>query len=137
MAAQSGDDVILKIGNSATPLEGFSEIGGVRLTSFTLNNNVIKQNSLVSGKWQKLNGNCGISSVAISVSGYFNDSASEETLRLAAFSASVKNFELHFGNGDKLSGAFLIEQYSRSGDFGSQEDFSIRLQSAGEVVFAA
>jgi TP901-1 family phage major tail protein len=136
MTAQSGDDVILKIGNGASPTEVFTAVGGLRRTSFTMNNKVIESSNLGSGKWRKLISGAGIESAALSGSGYFTDSAAEEALRGHAFAATANNYELHFGNGDKLSGAFLVSRYSRVGDFGSQEDFAIDLESAGVVTFA-
>jgi predicted secreted protein len=42
---------------------------------------------------------------------------------------------LNFGNGDKISGKFVIANYERSGNLGSQEDFSINLESAGAILF--
>jgi predicted secreted protein len=107
MTAQKGDNVILKVGNGATPTEAFTSIGGLRSTSFKLNNKVLDSGNLNSGKWQSLLGGAGIESVTIKGSGYFTDTAAEETFRGYAFAASSNNYELHFGNTDKLSGFFL------------------------------
>lgn len=136
MTAQQGDDVILKIGNGATPTEVFTIVGGLRLTGFKLNNSVRDASTLASGKWRKLLSASGISSLEISGGGYFTDTATEETLRSCAFASSVNNYELNFGNGHKISGAFLIAEYSRSGDIRRQEEFTIKLESAGAVVYS-
>jgi TP901-1 family phage major tail protein len=136
MTAQQGDDVILKIGNGATPTETFTAVGGLRLTSCKLNNMVRDASTFASGKWRKLLSAAGISSLAISGNGYFTDTATEETLRSYAFAASLNNYELTFGNGHKIAGAFLIAEYSRSGDLRQQEEFTIRLESGGAVVYS-
>ena len=136
MTAKQGDDVILKIGNGATPTEAFTAIGGLRNTSFKLSNIIRDASDLSSGQWRKLFSGVGTNSLSISGDGFFTDTASEETLRSYAFSASVNNYELSFGNGHKISGAFLIAEYSRSGDLRQQEDFLIRLESAGAVVYS-
>lgn len=137
MTAQKGEDLLLKIGNGATPTESFADIGGMRGTSFALRNRIIDASSLTSGKWRKLAGSAGIQSFSVSGEGYFTDSSAEETLRGYAFSGAASNYELHFGNGDKISGSFIIAEYSRSGDMKSQENYAIRLESAGEVSFVS
>lgn len=135
MTAQKGESVVLKVGNGATPTEIFIEIGGLRDISLRLNNDAIESNNLTSGKYRRLISQSGISSMAISGKGYFTDSTSEETLRGYAFSGTSNNFEISFGNGDKISGAFVIKNYERSGNWASQEDYSIILQSAGGILF--
>ncbi len=134
---QHGDSVVLKIGDGATPTEGFSEIGGLKNTNFNFNNELRVSADLSGGQWQNLLGSTGIQSLSIGGDGYFSDSAAEETLRGYVFSASKNNYELHFGNGDKISGSFVVDNYSRSGRFNGVEAFSLLLQSAGGVVFTA
>ncbi|MCE3233046.1 MAG: phage major tail protein family [Rickettsiaceae bacterium] len=134
MTAQKGDNVILKVGNGATPTEAFTTIGGLRNTSFKLNNMIKDASNLASGRWRKLTG-AGIESVSIKADGFFTDSAAEETFRGYAFAATVNNYELAFGNGDKLSGAFVVSEYERNGDLRKPEEFSLVLESAGAVTF--
>jgi predicted secreted protein len=134
MTAHKGYNVILKIGDGATPTESFANIGSLRSTSFKLDNKVLDSSNLASGKWRRLLG-AGIDAVTIKGSGYFTDIAAEETLRGYAFANSSNNYELDFGNGDKLTGAFIVAGYSRSGDLKSSEGFDITLESAGVVVF--
>ena len=135
MTAHKGYNVVLKIGNGATPTEVFTNIGSLRNTSFKLNNKIINTSDLASGKWQKLLAGAGIEAMVIKGRGFFTDEASEETLRGYAFAVSSNNYELHFGNGDKLSGAFLVSEYVRAGDLRLPEDFSVVLESAGAIVF--
>ena len=135
MTAQKGEDVILKIGDGGNPIEVFADVGGLRDVSFTLSNKIVEASDLASGSWRKLLSGAGVDFLSISGNGYFTDVASEEILRGYAFAATTNNYELHFGNGDKLTGAFLVASYLRSGDMGAQEDFAIGLESAGEVTF--
>lgn len=135
MTAQKGESVILKIGNGATPTEIFSETGGLRDVSLRLNNKAIESNNLVSGRYRSLISQSGISYIAVSGKGYFTDSSAEEILKGYAFSATANNYEMYFGNGDKISGKFVISNYERSGNLGSQEDFALNLESAGAILF--
>ncbi|MDA0780801.1 MAG: phage tail tube protein [Rickettsiales bacterium] len=135
MTAQKGDDVILKVGNGATPTEVFTEIGGMINTDFILNNKIIEANNLISGQYRKINGQTGVKSLVVKGNGYFTDSSSEELMRGYAFSGSSNNYELHFGNGDYISCAFVVSSYERKGRLGTQEDFAVVLESDGYINF--
>lgn len=135
MAGQKGKLVLLKVGDGQTPTESFATIGGLRTTSFNLNNQSVDATNKDSGQWRELLDGAGISSLSISGAGLFTDAASEETLRGYAFGNNIKNYELHFGNGDVLSGAFQVTSYQRSGNHNDDETYSISLESAGAVTF--
>lgn len=135
MTAQKGSLVLLKVGDGATPTETFTTVGGLRTTSITHNNQTVDATNKDSGAWRELLDGAGTRSVSISGSGVFTDSAAEETVRGYAMSSSVNNYELHFGNGDKLSGAFQITSYQRAGSYNDAETYSITLASAGQVSF--
>ena len=134
MTAQKGSLVLLKVGNGGGP-ETFATVGGMRITRMVLNNTLVETTHRGSGAWRQVADASGIRSVNISGEGAFVDSASEETLRGYAFAASANNYELTFGNGDKLTGAFIVERYERSGDVEQEETYRLSLQSAGAVSF--
>jgi predicted secreted protein len=135
MVAQKGENVILKIGDGATPTEVFTGIGGLISTGMKLNNEIISANNLSSGKYRSINSQTGIASLSINGRGYFLNSTSEEVLRECAFMNTDSNFQLHFGNGDMVSGAFVVSEYQRLGSVNSQEDFLVVLESSGNVNF--
>lgn len=135
MAAQKGSLVLLKVGNGATPTELFTSIGGLRTTSFTHNNQSVDATNRESGAWRALLDGAGMRSISISGSGVFTDSAAEEAVRGFALSNSVRNYELTFGNGDKLTGPFQITAYQRAGSYSDAETYSLTLASAGQVTF--
>lgn len=135
MSAQNGALVLLKMGDGGTPTETFTTIGGMRANSFTLNNQAVDATNKDSGAWRQLLEGAGIRAVSLSGSGIFTDSAAEETLRSAAFNNSIDNYELHFGNGDKLSGAFQITSYNRGGSYDGEETYSASFASAGAITF--
>ncbi|MCH2547188.1 MAG: phage tail protein [Alphaproteobacteria bacterium] len=65
---------------------------------------------------------------------FFNDATHRERRKLH-YGNSVKNFDLTFGNGDKLEGAFQITSYQRAGSYSDVETYSLTLSSAGQVTF--
>ena len=134
MAFISGEKLLIKVGDGGDP-EQFTTIGGIKTSSMTVKNEVIVQNDLSSGKWQQLFADGGVSEVEIAGTGFFTDSAAEETLRSYSFNRSVNNYEFVFGNGNKISGAFLVREYKREGSMNELSVFSIILQSSGSVVY--
>ncbi len=136
MTAQKGSLVLLKIGDGTTLTETFTTVGGLRTTSSTHNNQTVDATNKDSGAWRELLDGAGTRSLSISGSGVFTDSAAEETVRGYAMNNSVNNYELIFGNGDKLSGPFQIMSYQRAGNHNDAESYSITLASAGQVSFA-
>ena len=136
MAAGKGKDVLLKVGNGAYS-ETFATVAGLRTASLTLNNQAVDITTKDSAGWTELLEAAGISNVSISASGVFKDAASEETVRGYAQTQTINNFEFVFANGDKMSGAFLITSYERSGGYDDAEVYSISMSSSGAVTFTA
>lgn len=135
MTAQKGSLLLLKVGDGEVS-ESFATVGGMRTTRFVLNNQLVDATHKESGAWRALLDGAGIRSITISGNGIFTDAASEETMRGLAFANSVNNYQLSFGNGDVLEGAFQITSYERAGEYDGEENYAVTLESAGEVVFS-
>jgi TP901-1 family phage major tail protein len=133
MTAQKGSLMLLKIGNGGTP-ETFATIGGMRVTELIHENQLMQASDLESGAWRKLLTGAGLRAITISGDGIFTDSAAEETLRSTAMSHATRNYQLTFGNGDSMIGAFQVASYKRRGMHDDAESYSITLASAGEIV---
>lgn len=134
MTAQKGSLVLLKVGDGESS-ESFTTIGGLRTTQLTHNNQPVDATHKGSGAWRELLNGAGIRTVTISGNGIFTDSAAEETVRGFAMNNQIKNYQLTFGNGDALTGAFQITNYQRAGAYDGEENFAITLASAGEITF--
>ena len=136
MVTQNGSLVLLKIGRGMRP-EDYVTIGGMRATRFLLNNQIIDSSHKESGRWRQLLVGAGISAVSISGTGVFTDASSETMLRQCAFDNRGVNFCICFGNGDVLTGIFIISSYERLGNYGEEEGYNLTLESAGEVVYVS
>ena len=134
MAAQKGSLLLLKVGNGGGP-EVFTTVGGLRTTSFTHNNQTVDTSNKDSGAWRTLLENAGVRSITISGTGVFTNVASEETIRSIAMNNQIKNYQMTFGNGDSMTGAFQITSYQRAGNYNNEETYSISLASAGAITF--
>lgn len=135
MTAYAGETVQLRIGDGASPIESFTAIGGLQVNQLQLQRNAVEANDVADDGWRRLAAG-GIRSVRISGQGVFSDSAAEETLRAHAFAGTIANVELEFGNGDVVSGAFMITAYERRGDIAEAENFEVTLESSGTVSVA-
>ncbi|MFW0777689.1 MAG: phage major tail protein, TP901-1 family [Rickettsiales bacterium] len=135
MTAQKGSLVLLKVGDGGEPTETFTTVGGLRTTSFTHNNQTVDTTNKDSGAWRELLADAGTRSMNIAGSGVFTDAASEEMVRGYAMSNAIHNYQMTFGNGDMLEGAFQITSYQRAGSYNNEETYSLSLASAGPVTF--
>jgi len=136
MAANSGNDFVLKVGDGAT-IEAFTTLAGMTSTGMTINNNAVDVTTKDSSHARTLLSNGGVKSMSITASGVFTDAAVEETLRSYATANTTNNYEIVFGNGDKYAGAFLITSYGRTGDTDAAETFDVSLESSGALTFTA
>ena len=85
--------------------------------------------------WQQRLAGAGVRSLTISVSGVFNDSAVEETVRGWAFEQSIDWYLITFENGDTLEFQAQISNYERTGDFDGAENYSFSLNSHSTPVY--
>lgn len=134
MTVQPGDEVILKIGDNGDP-EIFTTIGGLKATAFRVENKLLDATCVASSPWRELLSETGIRSVQIQAGGLFTDSVMEILTRELAFTDTLRNYRLSFGNGDNLQGTFKIIRYGRRGDYGSEERYELFLESSGEITY--
>jgi len=140
MAVQKGSSFLLKDNSTGTP----ATIGGLRSTSMSINGEMVdvtnKDSATFSGSsghdiGRILGSNMGIRSMSISASGVFTDSAGENNLRGAAFTGSVVNYDLVFGDGSDVKGAFMVTSYERAGEFNGEETYSVTLESHNTITY--
>ena len=140
MAAQKGSSFLLKDNSGGSALV----IGGLRSTSMTINGEIVditaKDSATFTGSsghdiGRALGANMGIRSMSVSASGVFTDSAGENNLRGAAFTGGSVNYDLVFGDGSTVKGAFIITSYERAGEYNGEETFSVTLESNGTMTY--
>ncbi|MAL08372.1 MAG: phage major tail protein, TP901-1 family [Maricaulis sp.] len=138
MAAQKGSALLLK----ATLSGSLTTIAGLRSTSMSINGEMVDvttkdSNPLVAGgadKAREILEGGGIRSMSISASGVFTDSALENDIRISAQKGQIREYKLVFGDGDDITGNFLITSYERAGEFNGEETYSMTLESSGQVT---
>ena len=133
MTAQKGAAFLLKISDGAvTP--AYQTVAGLRTTQMSINSDTVVITSKDSGGWRELLSGAGVRSVSVSAAGIFLGSAAETKIRTNAMAGTLDDYELSFEDGAKLRGKFLIQRLDYAGDFNGERNYTMQLESSGEVV---
>jgi len=136
MSAQRGKDLLIKIGDGASP-ENFATVAGLKATTLAFNaTNIDVTNADSADEWRELLGS-GVKSATVSGSGVFKDAASDAALRTAFFNQALANYQIvipHFGT---LTGPFKLTSLQYDGPYDGEVKISLSLASAGALSFAA
>jgi TP901-1 family phage major tail protein len=136
MTAQRGKDLLLKIGDGASP-ESFATVAGLRATTLAFNATAIDITSADSADmWRELL-NAGVKSAAITGSGVFKDAASDASLRTAFFNQTLSNWQIVIPSFGTLTGPFKLNSLEYQGPYDGEVKISLSLASAGALSFAA
>ena len=94
MAAQKGKDILIKIGDGASP-ENFTTVAGIRTRTLSLNARTVDAtDSDSTGQWRELLAGGGVKSMAVSGSGIFRDAATDAAMQAAFFAQSTPDWQL-------------------------------------------
>lgn len=136
MAAEKGRLFIIKRGDGTT-VETFTTIAALRSTSFSINGEMVDITNKDSSGARLLLAEAGVSSVAVSGSGVFTDTANELLLSVSALDRTLDNYEILFESGDKYGAAFQVTTLEYAGEFNGERTYSLTLESSGPVTFTA
>jgi len=137
MAKQPGKDILLKIGDDASP-ETFATVMGLTTKTLSFNNEQVDTTDSGSvNRWRELLSGAGIRSFSASGEGFFSDTAPDESMRAAAMTDAHKNFQVIVPDFGTFEGPFQIATLEYTGEHNGAAQFSVSLESAGEITFAA
>lgn len=136
MAAQNGKDLLVKL-----DLNGggqFTTIAGLRATRISFNAETVDVTNLESqGGWRELLGGAGVRSAAVSGSGVFVDSATDERARQVFFAGTVEAFQVVIPDFGIVEGPFQITAIEYAGSYNGEATYELSLASAGALSFTA
>lgn len=133
MPAQKGSAFLLKISNGATPAV-YQTVAGLRTTQMSVTGDAVVVTSKDSGGWRELLSGAGVRSVSVSAAGIFLGSAAEAQVRANAMAGTLDSYELSFEDGERLRGRFLVQRLDYAGDFNGERNYTLQLESSGQVV---
>ncbi len=135
MAGQRGRDFLLKL---AGPDGAFVTIAGLRAKTLSFDARSIDITHADSpDSWRELLAGGGIRTAGVEAQGLFRDAASDALLRQLFFSQEIGIFQLVIADFGRVEGPFLVARLDYSGAFDGEQSFSLRLASAGALVFTA
>lgn len=133
MAAERGSAFLLKIGDgSATPV--YFTVAGLKTTQLGINGAAVEITNKGSGGWRELLSGAGVRSVSVAASGIFTGSDAEVQVKTLALSGALQSYELSFESGDRMRGQFLVTKLEYAGDFNGERNYTVALESSGQVV---
>lgn len=137
MAGQAGRDVVVRIGDGGPP-ETFSVVAGVRSRVIRLGARIVDATHTDSvGAWRELAARAGVKSISVSGEGAFRDAASDARLRTVFFGGEAVSMALEIADFGVIGGPFVVAELVYGGAQQGEATFSLRLESAGAVTFAA
>ncbi len=136
MAAQSGKDLLIKL--DLTGGGQFTTIAGLRATRISFNAETVDVTSLESaGGWRELLGGAGVRSAAVSGSGVFVDSNTDDRVRQIFFAGTVEAFQVIIPSFGIIEGPFQISAIEYAGTYNGEATYELSLASAGALTFTA
>jgi TP901-1 family phage major tail protein len=135
MTAQKSRDMLLRLGDGATP-ETFTAVVGLRSRSFSLNARPIDLTDADSpGRWRELAG--GVKSLAVSGAGVFRNAGADAAVREAFLTQSANRWQLVLPGMGVFTGPFLVLGLTYSGQHEGEAAYALSLASAGQISFGA
>lgn len=136
MTAQRGRDLLIKIGDGASP-PVFTSVAGLRATSLAFNAQTVDvTNADSTGMWRELLAG-GVKSAALSGNGVFKDAASDTALRQAFFDGTTNDYQIVIPGFGTIEGPFRITQLQYDGPHDGEVKMAMTLASAGALAFTA
>ena len=136
MSAQRGKDLLIKIGDGASP-ENFTTVAGLRATTLGFNaTNIDVTNSDSTDMWRELL-DSGVKSATISGSGVFKDAASDAALRAAFFNQTLCNWQIVIPSFGTIAGPFKLASLQYDGPYDGELKITLSLASAGALSFTS
>lgn len=137
MAAQRGNDILLKIGDGQDP-QGFVTVAGLRARTLSLNaRSVDVTDGDSAGRWRELLAGAGVRQATVSGAGVFRDAASDALIREAFFAQDARDWRLILPDFGVIEGPFLVAALEYAGQHEGEASFALTLASAGAVTFVA
>lgn len=137
MAAQKGSDMLIKVGDGASP-EVFTALAGLRTKTMAFNAEQVDiTNSDSAGKWRELLAGAGIKSMSVSGSGVFTDATVDGTIQTEAFAQTIKNYQIIVPSFGTFEGPFQLTQRQFAGEHNGEVTQELSLESAGAITFTA
>ena len=135
MGAQQGRALLLKV-ESAPGV--FTTVAGLRARAIQLSAaGADATNADSAGAWREILAGAGVKTASITGAGVFKDAASDAAIRTAFFNGATPVFQVIVPDFGAIEGPFHIAALEYAGQHDGAATFSLTLNSAGALSFAA
>lgn len=135
MTFYNGDKFVIQV-EDAPDSGTYIDIACLRSTSLSINNEQIDVTAKCNTPWRVLLEG-GIRTMALSGGGVFSDEASLGLMNAAALAGSILRYRIISEYTDIYEGLFQISTMERSGEYNDAEQYSLSLESSGEIAYTA
>ena len=131
--ALKGSAVLIKKGTSASG----TAIAGLRTHTLTLNSETVDVTTADNtNRWRELLAATGIKTMSISGSGVLAESATHSTLVSDFIAQTADAYGVVLSTLGTFNGNFQLTQFESNGEYNGEENYSITLESAGDITWA-
>lgn len=135
MAEQAGKNMLLYVSDG---MSGWTAFAGLRPTRIALNRETVDiTNKGSTNHFRELLKAAGVKSCSFAGGGVFLDAAVDETVRADFFADTETDYRVLVPDFGTFDGAFQITNLEFEGDYNTAVNFTIQLESAGDLTFTA
>lgn len=120
-----------------TALAG-TTIGGMRTTSLSINSETVDVTTADNAnRWRELLPATGIKTMSITLSGVLKDVAAHDQLLDDVIAQTADEYGIILDSLGFFEGNFQVSQFESSGEYNNEVNYSVTLESAGDVTYTA
>jgi TP901-1 family phage major tail protein len=135
MAEQAGKDMLLYVSDG---MSGWTAFAGLRPTRIALNRETVDiTNKDSTNHFRELLKAAGVKSCSFAGGGVFLDAAVDETVRADFFADTETEYRVLVPDFGTFDGVFQITNLEFEGDYNTAVNFTIQLESAGDLTFTS
>lgn len=136
ITSASGRDFQIKVADPDVSPAIYAQIGGLRTTTFNINNNPVDITSVTSAGFTEWDPDGGIQNVSADIEGIFDSNTSgAQSLNKAAETRVLVECQVVSGHGDSIFFTSVVTNFTRTGAHDNVETFSATLTSHGVINF--
>ena len=138
ITAKPGRSFEIKVADPDVSPSVYAQIGGLRNTSMTINNNPVDISNVVSKGFREFLPEGGLQDIAVTATGIFDSATTgAQSIEKAARTRVLVEVQIDSGHGDAFNFAAVVNTFERSGDHEGVEEFNMSLTSHGTIHYQA
>lgn len=132
--ALKGSAIVLKKGTSS----GGTQIAAGRTVSLAINSEIVDVTTVDNtNRWRQLLAATGVKTMSITFAGVLKDVATHNQMVLDVIAQTLDAYGLVVSTLGTFDGSFQISQFESSGEYNGEAQFTVTLESGGDITYAA